>query len=319
MPASTNCIYEGRLVSIQEALIIREQRPSAVSDGAFICIECGNAVRPHQSGGQASEHFEHFERHSECSLSHKGRFHANPDWVRDELILALDFYLKHRPTPPDKFSAEIAELSAALKRLGSILFPRLQLSESFRNANGVHMKLMNFRRLDPQYTVDGKKGLSRGGKEEETVWKEFANDPARCDDVARAILTSINNISAVEVEQSEDYGFEEAPEGRVLTRKHLTRERNRKLTEAKRKKVLRERGKLECEVCGFDFSIRYGLRGDGFIECHHTKPVATLSDGSTTNIKDLALVCANCHRMVHRRKPWLTIEELKEHLGQAGK
>ena len=100
-------------------------------------------------------------------------------------------------------------------------------------------------------------------------------------------------------------------EGRLLTRKHLARERNRKLVETKRKQVLKKLGKLECEVCGFNFGITYGIRGEGFIECHHTKPVATLSEGHKTHINDLALVCANCHRMIHRKKLWLTVEEMR--------
>jgi len=70
-------------------------------------------------------------------------------------------------------------------------------------------------------------------------------------------------------------------------------------------------GRLACEVCEFDFSIAYGNRGSGFIECHHTKPLATLGTGTKTHIDDFALVCANCHRMIHRRKPWLSIAELK--------
>ena len=105
--------------------------------------------------------------------------------------------------------------------------------------------------------------------------------------------------------------LEEAPEGRLLTRIHFFRERNRKLVEAKRKKAMASNGRLACEVCEFDFSIPYGERGLGFIECHHTKPVATLGNEKKTHIDDLALVCANCHRMIHRRKPWLSIKELR--------
>jgi hypothetical protein len=32
--------------------------------------------------------------------------------------------------------------------------------------------------------------------------------------------------------------------------------------------------------------------------------------GSKTTIEDLALLCANCHRMVHSARPWLTVDEL---------
>jgi 5-methylcytosine-specific restriction enzyme A len=73
--------------------------------------------------------------------------------------------------------------------------------------------------------------------------------------------------------------------------------------------------KLACEACGFDFAIRYGTRGKGFIECHHPKPVATLAEGHKTHLDDLALVCANCHRMIHRSKPWLSVLELKAMIG----
>jgi 5-methylcytosine-specific restriction protein A len=81
--------------------------------------------------------------------------------------------------------------------------------------------------------------------------------------------------------------------------------------ESKRKHALKKYGKLTCEACDFDFAGIYGNHGSGFIECHHTKPVATLTEGQKTHIDDLALVCANCHRMIHRSKVWLSIAELK--------
>jgi 5-methylcytosine-specific restriction protein A len=236
----------------------------------------------------------------------------NPDWTRDELILALNFYLAHRPSPPGKDSTEIRDLSQALNRLGDRLFPPESRADTFRNANGVYMKLMNFRRLDPQYTAEGKKGLTRGSKAEEEVWSEFANDPVRCRRVAEAIMATLEDpdVGTVWPESDNEY-ITEAAEGRLLTRKHLARERNRKLVEAKRRQVLAKAGKLICEVCGFDFGGRYGEHGRGFIECHHTKPLASLNKQGKTHIDDLALVCANCHRMIHRRKRWLTISELK--------
>lgn len=237
----------------------------------------------------------------------------NPDWVRDELVLALNLYLKHRRHPPGKASKEIRELSENLNRLGKRLFLPSQRSGTFRNVSGVYMKLMNFRRLDPEYTKEGKKGLTAGAKAEEEVWKEFANDPIRCERVANAIIASLDDTESYILPSDEDIddGFEDAPEGRLLTRRHLTRERNRKLVEKKKAQIRKKNGKLRCEVCDFDFDERYGERGLGFIECHHTKPLATLAEGHKTRISDLALVCANCHRMIHRAKPWLTIDEVK--------
>ena len=105
-------------------------------------------------------------------------------------------------------------------------------------------------------------------------------------------------------------GEEECNEGKILYRKHRTRERDPKIVRKKKASVLSSTGKLECEVCKFTFKDKYGQHGEDYIECHHKLP---LSSGAIKNTKltDLALVCANCHRMLHRGKPWPTIEELK--------
>lgn len=103
------------------------------------------------------------------------------------------------------------------------------------------------------------------------------------------------------------------PEGRLVERLHLARERNPALI--RRAKELAPRP-LVCACCGFDFEAKYGLIGRDFIEAHHTKPVSTFSpDGDETLVEDIALVCSNCHRMLHRRRPWLGIHELKDIVG----
>lgn len=242
-----------------------------------------------------------------------GESASNPDWTRDELILALNFYLQHRPNPPRKNSEQIRSLSGIMKRLGEKLFPVGSHADTFRNENSVYMKLMNFRRLDPQYTAEGKTGLGRGAKAEEEVWAAFAEDPVRCKQVAAAIVASLDDpeVGPTWAGPDIDDGIQEAAEGRLLTRKHIARERNRQLVESKRKQVMMRHGRLACEVCDFDFSIHYGERGKGFIECHHTKPIATFAEGHKTHVDDLALVCANCHRMIHRDKRWLSVSELR--------
>ena len=89
------------------------------------------------------------------------------------------------------------------------------------------------------------------------------------------------------------------------------RERDRKLVERKKAQVLLAKGHLTCEVCDFDFGERYGDRGRGYIEAHHIRPLHTLKPGTKTKLEDLALLCANCHRMAHAKRPWLGIAELK--------
>jgi 5-methylcytosine-specific restriction protein A len=79
-----------------------------------------------------------------------------------------------------------------------------------------------------------------------------------------------------------------------------------------RKKAIEIHG-LNCVVCGFNFEEVYGERGKDFIEVHHVKPLSTIKEEVEINPEtDLVPVCANCHRMIHRRKDdVLTIEELK--------
>ncbi len=84
---------------------------------------------------------------------------------------------------------------------------------------------------------------------------------------------------------------------------------------AKAKFLLKD-GKFVCQACGFDFEEFYGDVGQGFIEAHHTIPVSELRPGSKTKAGDIALVCSNCHRMLHRRRPWITMSDLKTLLDQ---
>jgi 5-methylcytosine-specific restriction enzyme A len=231
----------------------------------------------------------------------------NPSWMRDELILALDLYVRSKGNPPGKSSAEIKELSAVLNQLtGAVSKTR----PKYRNANGVYMKLMNFRRFDPMFLAQGKSGLTRGNKLEESVWKEFASDPKRLAQTAAAIKADLE-VSPHD-EDDLDNGIEEAEEGRRLTRAHLVRERSRKLVKAKKAACLKATGALRCEACEFEFKDKYGERGQGFIEVHHGLPLYQLKPGTKTRLEDLHVLCANCHRMIHAKRPWLTLDDLKE-------
>jgi HNH endonuclease len=103
----------------------------------------------------------------------------------------------------------------------------------------------------------------------------------------------------------------EFPEGAVSLRQHLARERNSKFVRLAKQLFKEKHGRLFCQVCQFDFSRAYGPLGEDYIEAHHTIPVSELRPGSFTRPEDLAMVCANCHRMLHRRRPWLAMDELQ--------
>jgi 5-methylcytosine-specific restriction protein A len=233
----------------------------------------------------------------------------NPTWTRDELILALDFYVQCQGNPPAKDSVEIRALSVLLNELDSDI---TKASEKFRNVNGVYMKIMNFRRFDPKYAAKGAVGLSRGGKGDEYVWMEFTNKPDILKATAASIRANVKDLNQTSFGTYEDIDIAEAEEGRVLTRVHLIRERNRDLVKKKKFDVVKRLGTLCCEVCCFDFQKKYGERGSGFAEVHHIKPLHTLQSGSKTTLDDLSILCANCHRMIHAKSPWLEIDELKK-------
>jgi 5-methylcytosine-specific restriction enzyme A len=87
-------------------------------------------------------------------------------------------------------------------------------------------------------------------------------------------------------------------------------ERDPRAAQRKKQQVRKKTGRLACEACSFDFAERYGQLGWGFAECHHKVSIAQLTEGHRTWLSDLAVVCANCHRMIHRSRPMLTAAQL---------
>jgi 5-methylcytosine-specific restriction protein A len=171
------------------------------------------------------------------------------------------------------------------------------------------MKLGNFSALDPQY--EGK-GLWAGARLDREVWDEFADATYRLRAAADAIRS---NFTIAEPPSPYEAEEEEFSEGRILTWLHNQRERRPEKVRQKKRQVLDRDGKLACEACGFDFVERYGPLGAEFAECHHRVPLAELAEGQKLKLSDLAILCANCHRMIHRsahRGPMLSVEQLRE-------
>jgi HNH endonuclease len=99
----------------------------------------------------------------------------------------------------------------------------------------------------------------------------------------------------------------ELAEGEPSLRLHQTRERRPELVLAFKNSL----SSFACVVCNFDFEEEYGAIGKGFIECHHTRPIGQMRPGERTRQSDLRAVCSNCHRMLHKGSPMLTIEQLR--------
>ena len=120
-------------------------------------------------------------------------------------------------------------------------------------------------------------------------------------------MTATHMISCcwIRLKQSTPLKTEEGRE--LLKRQHIVRERSASSI-AKFKATYKP---LKCEVCAFDFATAYAEMGKGFIEAHHVKPLADMSPGDKTKLEDLAAVCSNCHRMLHRTYPAMSVEKLR--------
>jgi 5-methylcytosine-specific restriction protein A len=65
---------------------------------------------------------------------------------------------------------------------------------------------------------------------------------------------------------------------------------------------------LRCSVCDVLLEERYGSIAAGFIHVHHTVPLAEVGRDYPVNPKkDLRPVCPNCHAVIHRPKPPLSV------------
>lgn len=98
-------------------------------------------------------------------------------------------------------------------------------------------------------------------------------------------------------------------------RYHLRVERNSKIS-----KLVKEEKGYVCEACNFDFFKNYGELGKEFIEAHHLIPIASLEPGKIEMdiIEDFAVLCSNCHRMIHRLEDPSDLDKLKEIIKTCG-
>jgi 5-methylcytosine-specific restriction protein A len=234
---------------------------------------------------------------------------GNPKWTRDETILALELYFDshgHLPSPND---GKVKMLSELLRRL-----PYHSVGDRkdrFRNLAGVAFKLQNLR------NVATGEGLGNVSAMDRNVWAEFGSRPEEVRRLATLIRNGAGLAESFEDTSGNEDGEDEFFEGRVVTQNHKRRERNPKI----RKSLLASRGKaggLFCEMChSASRAIAPGFEEASF-EVHHLVPVSVAKERKT-KLTDCALLCATCHRLLHRAialsKRWLNISEAGKIIG----
>jgi 5-methylcytosine-specific restriction enzyme A len=144
----------------------------------------------------------------------------------------------------------------------------------------------------------------KGGIGQSNIW--YADKPE-----SQKIVDQVNSLidggptSLPDVDR-----FLSNSEGNPRLVAHLRRERSAALVREKKAATLKATGKLCCEACGFDFEKTYGTYGEKVCEVHHLKQLSKADGVVHTTLDDLAIVCSNCHRVIHRTDPMLGISEL---------
>ncbi|CAM3726327.1 HNH domain-containing protein [Tsukamurella ocularis] len=229
---------------------------------------------------------------------------GDADWTWDELLLACDLLASSDWVSPRAHTDEVQALSAFLRKQQ----PDLALSPEFRSPSSVHRKLEDLRSAHPDYHASA----TKGGRATRAMAAAFAADYETMHRLA-------NEVLGLGTESDEDASVPDAAsaaeivtaaEGRVLRRLTTVRERDRGLRNTKLTQFrAAHQGRVFCEVCSFDFGKVYGEHGEGYAEVHHRVPLH-VTDEVVNDLDDLIVLCANCHRMIHRRAPWLTPEQL---------
>lgn len=134
-----------------------------------------------------------------------------------------------------------------------------------------------------------------------------AHEPA-----ATGLLDEFIKRSQTDTGTQEPFTIARALEGTMRERLSRSPVRSKALRDAKIRKVLNATGRLACEVpgCAFDFRATYGELGRGFAHVHHRRSLAKRDNSSHTTLDDLAIVCANCHAMLHQWGECRRVEDL---------
>ena len=228
--------------------------------------------------------------------------HGNPDWSRDETLLALDLYLSLGGSVPGPNDQRVIDLAGLLGRLP--IHAEKSKRETFRNPAGVAFKLQNLRSVA---TGVGLKNVSNMDRE---TWASYGTRAMEVAALAKQIrqLAARPLVSAEEVDATpEDMVFSE---GRILSARHYSRERKA------RHHLLRVRnaaGHLMCDACDRTVETEDVRLSEAAFEAHHERPLA--EGVRDTKLADLKLLCATCHRMLHRaiqiRGQWMSVADFR--------
>ncbi len=228
----------------------------------------------------------------------------NPDWTREELILALDLYFDLDQGQMHKGHPDVIRISKELRALN--IHQEIPDWKKFRNPSGVSRRLGNFKTMDSGYKGEG---LPNSGKLAKVVFNEFANHRDKLKkeaEIVRILYLKPKNENPKVSELEGNYKSE------FLFQYHKNRETDPLVMKVKKEMVLLETRKLKCEICGFDSLAFYGEIGNDLMEIHYDKEMKTEPGLESSDMNDFVIVCSNCHSALDKNFGLLGAKDLKK-------
>jgi putative restriction endonuclease len=123
----------------------------------------------------------------------------------------------------------------------------------------------------------------------------------------RQFRTAVGADGASVSDRNQQFGTDyEAIEGNKRLQTHLVTERDATLV----RKFKAGLTAPICEACDLNLHDIYGDLAGDYIEAHHRKLVANADGQTPTRLADLAALCPNCHRVIHKNYP-MSVESLR--------
>lgn len=228
----------------------------------------------------------------------------NPNWTREELILALDLYFNLDQGQMHKGHPDVIKVSDEL--IGLNIHKEIPDKVKFRNPSSVSRRLGNFKTMDSGY--DGE-GLANSGKLAKQIWKEFNQHRDKLRKEADLIRQLYLKPRSQKQKDLAEQKFNHQSE--FLFQFHRNRETDPLVNKVKKGMVLMSSKSLKCEVCGFDSIAFYGEIGSDLMEIHYIKELKNEPGLESSPMEDFIIVCSNCHKVLDKKLGLIDADDLK--------
>lgn len=232
----------------------------------------------------------------------------NPDWTKEELVLALDLYFKLEHGQMHGTNPAVIQLSKDLKALG--VHSDIANPVAFRSVNSVSLKLANLKRLDKNFSGIGMKG---GSNIEKAVWAEYSSNRDLLTREAEVIRRKYLQPKATEGSKelkTEEPASSYSSEFKFLIHRNLD---TNPITRRLKINAVRNEGQdLKCTVCNLDFISFYGQIGVDALEIHYAEAIEEPVEQQSIQIGKYAIVCSNCHEILDKHYELITVLNLRK-------